>query len=62
VDATSVYWVNYNGGTVMKLPTGGGTPTTLASGQSGANSIAVDATSVYWTNYDGDTVAKLTPK
>jgi len=28
VDATSVYWTNYRGGTVMKVPTGGGTPTT----------------------------------
>ena len=33
VDATSVYWTTYNGGTVMKVSTDGGTPATLASGQ-----------------------------
>jgi hypothetical protein len=61
VDATSVYWVdvgtfdskgnyNANSGTVMQVARGGGTPTTLASGQEFPISIAVDATSVYWAN------------
>jgi DNA-binding beta-propeller fold protein YncE len=62
VDATSVYWANNGGGTVMKVPISGGTPTTLASGQTTPWGIAVDATSVYWTNYGGGTVMKLTPK
>jgi sugar lactone lactonase YvrE len=60
VDATSVYWTNYNGGAVMKVPLGGGTATTLASGQNYPYGIAVDATSVYWTNNAiGGTVMKV---
>jgi hypothetical protein len=43
----------------MKLPTGGGTPTTLASGQSYPGGIAVDATSVYWSNGGSGTVMKV---
>jgi hypothetical protein len=51
LDATHVYWTNYNEGTVMSVPLAGGKPTTLASGQVAMNDITVDATSVYWTKY-----------
>jgi hypothetical protein len=57
VDATSVYWTNVEFGcmgdggcdsNLMSVPLGGGAATTLLSGQSGGNAIALDTTSVYW--------------
>ena len=59
VDATSAYWVNTDGATVMKVPLGGGTPVALVSGQSGCRDIAVDATSAYWANETSGTVMKI---
>jgi hypothetical protein len=63
VDATSVYWTNAAsgdlGGAVMRVPVGGGTPSTIASRQDQPYDIAVDATSVYWTTSAGGTVMKL---
>lgn len=51
VDAMNVYWTsNPGGGTVMRMPLQGGTPTTIASGPTGLWAIAVDATNVYWTD------------
>jgi hypothetical protein len=61
IDATSAYWLNFNGATrtstVMKAPLGGGSGVELAVAQGTPASLAVDRTSVYWTETDtaGDT-------
>lgn len=47
VDGTNVY---AGGSTVFQIPLGGGTPTTLATGQF-ARGIAVSQTDVYWANH-----------
>jgi hypothetical protein len=70
VDARNAYWTESGigpsaSGTILSVPVGGGTPTTLAIQQPGPNGIAVDATSVYWANagfgYDqaGGTIVKI---
>jgi hypothetical protein len=63
VDATSVYWLDGmasgGGGSVMKVPVAGGTPTTLASGSTDAiERFVVDATNVYWATWSG-TIMKV---
>jgi hypothetical protein len=48
VDGTSVYWTT-NGGTVSKVPIGGGAVVTLAAQGGSTFGIAIDSASVYWT-------------
>jgi hypothetical protein len=54
LDATNVYWADLGdagpmGGSLMKAPLRGGTPTALVSGIAPTD-IAVDATSIYWSD------------
>ena len=62
VDSKNVYWVNLgplgndnfpalNSGTLMKVPIGGGTVTTVASTQSVPFSLVIGNGNVYWSNY-----------
>ena len=71
VDRTNVYWANAGnvalgpdpcdgGGSIVKVPIGGGTPVVLAAGQNCPVGIAVDDTNVYWTNnIDNGSVATV---
>lgn len=58
VDSTHVYYTSWSAGKVMKVPIGGGTPTTIATGLSTPAGIAVDSTSVYWVAYNAGNVYK----
>jgi len=55
VDGTGVYWTVSPHGAVMKVPIGGGSATTLASGAA-PMAIALGSTSVYWTDVSAFTV------
>jgi hypothetical protein len=50
VDSAHVYAPTQSAGTVLSVPIGGGSPSTLASGQEDPWDVAVDCTNVYWAN------------
>jgi hypothetical protein len=52
VDGTSVYWVDFDVGTVKKVPIGGGAVVTLATGQQKVTGLTTDSGNVYWTIFD----------
>lgn len=58
VDAESVYWANFDDGTVHACPLAGcgDGPRTIARDQGGPNAIATDGARVYWTNRTSSTV------
>jgi hypothetical protein len=48
-DGQWIYWIEYDAGTLKKVPVGGGSVVTLATGQNNATGLAVYAGTVYWT-------------
>ena len=48
VDATNVYWTNYEDGTVYQLPKNGDPPVVLSNTEYLPSYIATDGVSVYW--------------
>jgi sugar lactone lactonase YvrE len=51
-DGSNLYWAAKIDGTIMKAPSGGGKPITLASNQEyPSTGIAVSGSRVYWFNY-----------
>jgi hypothetical protein len=48
VSGGEVFWTEEATGMVQSIPTSGGKPTVIASGQVGPTAIAVDGTSIFW--------------
>jgi hypothetical protein len=60
LDAKNIYWITSEGRIRSRPKDGSGVPVTLASGQTGAESIIVDSQYIYWTNWvDGGEVNRV---
>jgi hypothetical protein len=57
IDATDLYVVNHDVGTIIKVPLAGGSQTVVGKGTY-PRAVAVDATNVYWLNDSDGTVMK----
>jgi hypothetical protein len=57
LDGTYVYWAT--GSSVVKVPIGGGTITTLAYQQDGSMAVAVDDDFVYWATQQCGDIKKI---
>jgi hypothetical protein len=57
VDKTTIYWTDSASASIKQLALGGGTPTTLASGQDAPCGITVDTTNVYWVSNGTESAA-----
>jgi hypothetical protein len=58
MDATYLYFSNEGDGTIKKVLKTGGIPTTLATGQGYAQSLATDGVNVYWGSYTDKTLRR----
>jgi hypothetical protein len=48
VHGSDVFYAQQTAGTISRVPTAGGTPTTIVTGQTQPHSLVADSTSVYW--------------
>jgi hypothetical protein len=59
IDAANLYWTEEITGTVKTAPLAGGSPTTLATGQSLPSGVAVNPTAVFWVDAMDGTIMKV---
>jgi sugar lactone lactonase YvrE len=59
VDQANIYWTEWYGSVVKRLPLKGGEPITLASGKGALDNVVVDDTNVYWSDLGRGTVMKM---
>jgi hypothetical protein len=61
VDDATLYWADYYGHSIRKMPKAGG-PISVVSSPIGPRAIFLDATSLYWTDWASGSVMRVTPK